>query len=114
MTAGAGGDVGVVFGALADGTRRRVLDAVAASGTATATELTAAVPVTRQAVAKHLSILEAAGLVECERSGREARYRVVPGSLSPAATWIESTEAGWAGRLGRLRRHLESGTRSVR
>ena len=114
MTARTSDDIGVVFSALADPTRRRVLDAVAASGTATATELAATVPVTRQAVAKHLSILEAAGLVECERSGRHSRYCVVPGSLTAAAAWIESTEAGWSGRFGRLRRHLEARSTSAR
>jgi DNA-binding transcriptional ArsR family regulator len=107
--------VGSLFGALADDTRRRVLDIVAASGSVTATEIAGVVPVTRQAVAKHLAVLHAAGLVELERSGRETRYRVVPGSLRPAGEWIASTEAAWAGRLGRLQRHVEgrSGRRTT-
>jgi DNA-binding transcriptional ArsR family regulator len=100
-------DVGTLFGALADDTRRRVLDVVAANGSVTATQIAGVVPVTRQAVAKHLAVLHAAGLVETERAGRETRYRIVPGSLRPASDWIASTEAAWAGRLGRLQRHVE-------
>jgi DNA-binding transcriptional ArsR family regulator len=98
--------VGVVFGALADDTRRAVLHAVAERRGITATELAEIVPVSRQAIAKHLVVLHEAGLVEPQRVGRETRYQVVPGSLRPAGDWIERTEAGWAGRFGRLQRHL--------
>ena len=78
-------DPGPVFSALADPTRRAVLRAVAGRGTATATELTSEIDVTRQAVAKHLRILEDAGLVAPERSGREQRYRVTPAPFTDAA-----------------------------
>ena len=67
-------DPGAVFGALADDTRRTVFVRVAASGQATASELARDLPVTRQAVAKHLSLLASAGLVESERVGRETRF----------------------------------------
>ena len=77
-------DAGTVLAALADPTRRDVLAAVAArSGTATATDLAAELPVTRQAIAKHLGVLAHAGLVTSTRQGREAHYRVVAGSLRP-------------------------------
>ena len=68
---------------------------LSARGTATATELTGELPMTRQAVAKHLTTLSDAGLVEAERAGRELRYRL--------------TETGeeWDDRLDALRRHLE-------
>jgi ArsR family transcriptional regulator, cadmium/lead-responsive transcriptional repressor len=84
----------LVFGALADPSRRQVIDYLAEQGTATATELTGELPMTRQAVAKHLATLADAGLVESERRGRETRYRL--------------TEAGeeWDDRLDALRRHL--------
>ncbi len=110
MSAGidrAGVAAGTVLAALADPTRRDVLTAVASrSGTATATELAAELPVTRQAIAKHLTVLADAGLVVSVRHGREARYRVVAGSLRPAADWIARTEAGWARRVDRLQQHL--------
>ena len=90
--------LGQVFGALADVSRRQVIGYLSDHGTATATELTGELPMTRQAVAKHLATLAGAGLVESERQGRETRYRL--------------TEAGaeWDDRLDALRRHLERRT----
>ena len=100
-------DAGTVLAALADPTRRDVLAAVVArAGRATATDLAADLPVTRQAVAKHLGVLADAGLVTAERHGREAHYRVVAGSMRPASEWIERTEAGWSRRIDRLQQHL--------
>ena len=66
----------LVFGALADPSRRQVIGYLSARGTATATELTGELPMTRQAVSKHLVTLADAGLVEAERRGRETRYRL--------------------------------------
>jgi DNA-binding transcriptional ArsR family regulator len=95
-------DPGPVFTALADPTRRAVLRAVAGRGTATATELTGEIDVTRQAVAKHLRILEEAGLVAPERSGREQRYRVTPAPFTDALAWMAEVGAAWDERLDRL------------
>jgi DNA-binding transcriptional ArsR family regulator len=99
---------GAIFAALGDDTRRTVLTAVSDRGSATATEVSAVVPVSRQAVAKHLGVLRDAGLVEAERVGRETRYRARPGALDPAATWIAETDAAWATRLGRLKHRAET------
>ena len=97
---------GPVFNALADPNRRYVVEALAERGTATATELAAELPVTRQAVAKHLGTLRAAELVEPTRSGREIRYRLSPEPLGDALDWMEQVGAEWDERLAALRRHL--------
>ena len=109
MTPAAPTSVGPLFSALADDTRRAVLDAVA-RGVATATELADEVGVTRQAVAKHLGVLAEAGLVTSDRVGRETRYRVVPGALRPVSEWARATDAAWSDRFDRLRRTLASRT----
>jgi DNA-binding transcriptional ArsR family regulator len=96
-----------VFDALADPNRRYVLEALAERDTATATELAAELPVTRQAVAKHLAALNEAGLVESRREGRETRYELTPGPLGVAMDWMASVGAQWDARLGRLQRHLD-------
>jgi DNA-binding transcriptional ArsR family regulator len=95
-------DPGPVFTALADPTRRAVLRAVAGRGTATATELTDDVDVTRQAVAKHLRVLTEAGLVAAERAGKEQRYRVTPAPFTDALAWMAEVGAAWDVRLDRL------------
>jgi DNA-binding transcriptional ArsR family regulator len=99
---------GPVFSALADPTRRLVVGYLAEHGDATATELAGFLPVTRQAVSKHLAALGAAGLVERQKAGREARYRLTPEPLEDAAAWIAGVGAAWDERLTALRRHLES------
>ncbi len=98
-----------VFSALADPTRRRVLTELAARAPATATQLTGAVAVTRQAVTKHLQSLEAAGLVAPTREGREVRYELTPGPLQDAVGWIDDVGVRWDRRLARLRRQLGAG-----
>ena len=102
---------GGVFGALADPNRRRLLDALASREDANVTELAADLPVTRQAVAKHLATLRDAGLVEGERRGRETRYRLRTEPLAEAATWIARVGGEWDERLASLRRHLQGGER---
>ena len=101
------GPEGAIFHALADGNRRRMLGFLAERESATATELAAELPVTRQAVAKHLGELSAAGLVEGRRRGRETRYRLTPAPLSDAARWLADVGAAWDERHAALRRHLE-------
>ncbi|HZU40789.1 MAG TPA: metalloregulator ArsR/SmtB family transcription factor [Solirubrobacteraceae bacterium] len=95
-----------VFGALADPTRRRLLAAVASQPEATATELSAELPISRQAVVKHLSALADAGLVGRERSGREVHYRVTPAPLNQAVSWMAEVGGRWDSRLGALARQF--------
>jgi DNA-binding transcriptional ArsR family regulator len=104
--AGTTGRADAVFGALADPNRRYLVEALAEREAATATELAAELPVTRQAVSKHLAALGEAGLVESDRVGRETRYRLAPAALGDALTWIERVGAQWDERLSALRRHL--------
>jgi DNA-binding transcriptional ArsR family regulator len=99
---------GAVFAALADPTRRHLLEALAAAPGATATGLAASLPISRQAVAKHLKLLGDAGLVSSRRSGREARFELDPRPLGEAAAWLEAIGAEWEERLGRLGRLLSS------
>lgn len=98
-----------VLGALGDPTRRAVLEAVARRGPLTATELSGPAGISRQAVSKHLGVLEQAGLVHATRVGREARYEVVTGSLEPATQWLDRIGSAWDDRLARLRHHLADG-----
>ena len=90
-----------VFAALADPTRREVMELLA-RGTTTATEIAAELPVTRQAVAKHLAVLEDAGLVHAQRSGRERRFSPTPAPLSEAIGWMASVGGEWDERLRAL------------
>jgi DNA-binding transcriptional ArsR family regulator len=96
-----------VFGALADPTRRRVVETLARGGTVTASGLAEQLPITRQAVAKHLDALRGADLVAATRVGRETRYELRPKPLDEAARWIEMVGAEWDERLARLRRSVE-------
>ncbi len=101
-------DPGPVFAALADPTRREILGALLRDGSTSVPVLTAALPITRQAVAKHLATLDDAGLVQrAPGAGREVRYGLRPGALRPAGAWIEATEAAWDDRLARLKRVVE-------
>jgi DNA-binding transcriptional ArsR family regulator len=98
-----------VLVALADSTRRRVLDVLAAHGEATATTLAVGLPVSRQAVVKHLAVLEQAGLVSGRRVGREVRYTLRSQSLDATARWMAGLAAEWDARLAAIKRIAESG-----
>ncbi len=94
-----GGDA--VFSALADPTRRRLLASVAGAP-ATATQLAEGLPISRQAVVKHLGALAEAGLLTRERTGREVHYRLIPEPLSDAVGWMTEVGAQWDERLAAL------------
>jgi len=105
--------LGAVLAALADPTRRGIVQAMLRDGTTSVPALTAAFPITRQALAKHLATLDGAGLVErvAPEAGREVLYRLRPGALHPTAEWIAETESEWDARLRRLKRSVEGGRR---
>ena len=92
-----------VFTALADPTRRRVLRLVAERGPTSATLLGRELPVTRQAIVKHLIVLSRAGLVTSQRTGQEVRFALVPAPLDGASEWIAEVGSRWDERLARLR-----------
>ncbi len=99
--------IGPVFAALADPTRRHVVETLVREGSTSVPALSAALPITRQAIAKHLAALGEAGLIERADgpgAGREVRYRLRPGALRPASDWIDATAAAWDERLERLKR----------
>lgn len=99
-------NVDSVFSALSDPTRRQVMRCLA-EGPTTATELADRIPVSRQAISKHLAALEEAGLVATDLDGRARRYRLTPDPLSDAMGWIADVGGEWDRRLAALRRHLK-------
>ena len=103
-----GVDVGAVFGALADPTRREVMRSLAERPGLTASHLAGELPITRQAVAKHLGALSSAGLVSARREGRETRYTLTPAPLVDAMEWMAAVGADWDERLELLRRRTST------
>ena len=103
-----------VLVALADPTRRQLLELLAAQGEATATTLAARLPVSRQAVARHLAVLDAAGLVSGSRAGREVRYAVRSAALDATARWMAALAADWDRRLAIIKRVAEAAERDSR
>src|SRR5947209_2970172 len=97
---------GAVFSALSDPTRRELLATIGAQPRATATELASDLPISRQAILKHLTALADAGLVDRERAGREVRYRLTPAPLSDAVSWMAEVGGRWDERLAELKRQL--------
>ncbi|MEO7556341.1 MAG: metalloregulator ArsR/SmtB family transcription factor [Acidimicrobiales bacterium] len=102
---------GAVFLALADPTRREVLGLVGERGPLSATELAAELPVSRQAVAKHLDALNAAGLVAAAREGRAVRFSVAPEALDDAVSWMVAVGDRWDRRLVALHARAEARAR---
>ena len=95
-----------VFAALADPTRRGLIETLSRRGRESVTGLAAGLPISRQAVAKHLAALRAAKLVSAERVGRTTLYELQPDGLAEATRWIETVGAEWDQRLAALRRSL--------
>lgn len=99
--------LGQLLAALAEETRREILDLLAGYGDQSATRLAQRLPVSRQAVLKHLAVLEAVGAVQRIQRGREVLFRVDPGPLRVAARWFERTAHDWDARLRALKRAAE-------
>ncbi|MBF6338933.1 winged helix-turn-helix transcriptional regulator [Nocardia abscessus] len=97
-----------LWSAIGDPTRRRMLDLLLAEGEGTATGLSERLPVTRQAVAKHLVVLDRVGLVHGTPAGRERRYRVDEAQLARAVAQLSSVGAAWDARLRRIKRIAEA------
>ena len=107
--------LGLVFGALSDPTRREMLQTLLRDGSGSVPALTARLPITRRAVAKHLATLDHAGLIErVPGPGREVHYRPRSDALHTATEWLREADRAWEQRLARLRDTLEqrSGERS--
>ena len=102
-----------VFAALADPNRRLVLERLALTGEGTATTIAAGLPISRQAVVKHLAFLERARLVQARRRGREGRYSPQPGRLAATAQGIDAIAAGWDHALAALKRIAEDSNASA-
>ena len=97
-----------LWSAVGDPTRRRMLDLLLAAGEGTATTLGRQLPVTRQAVAKHLVVLDRVGLVRATPAGRERRYRVDDAQLARAVAQLSAVGATWDARLRRIKRLAET------
>lgn len=97
-----------LWSAIGDPTRRRMLDLLLAGGGGTATSLSDQLPVTRQAVAKHLGVLDRAGLVHSTPSGRERRYTVDEERLARAINQLTDVTDSWDRRLQRIKRIAEA------
>ncbi|MFL6136911.1 MAG: ArsR/SmtB family transcription factor [Frankiaceae bacterium] len=109
MTRAAPADLDRVLAALADPTRRRLLDLLGRHPGSTATTLAAHLPVSRQAVVKHLVVLEGSRLVVGHRAGREVLFRVRPERLAAAGSWMTGLAATWEERLDLRKRKAEGG-----
>ena len=101
-----------LWSAVGDPTRRRLLDLLLSDGGGTATKLSQQLPVSRQAIAKHLAVLDRVGLVHLTPSGRERVYRVSEAQLARAVAQLSSVGATWDARLHRIKRIAEAIQRS--
>ena len=97
-----------VFAALADPTRRQVLGLLGTEGERTATALAQRLPISRQAIVKHLAVLDEAALVAGRRVGREVRYAVRPEALVATARWMAALANDWDRRLSAIKRIAEA------
>lgn len=96
-----------LWSAIGDPTRRRMLDLLLTDGGGTATSLSERLPVTRQAVAKHLAVLDRVGMVQVTPAGRERRYEVDAAQMARAVAQLTAVGTSWDARLARIKRIAE-------
>jgi ArsR family transcriptional regulator, cadmium/lead-responsive transcriptional repressor len=104
----------LLWSAIADPSRRHVLDLLVQGGEASASALAEEVTISRQAVSKHLLVLEDAGLITRRKRGREVLYGVVPARLDVATKAMADQARRWDRRLGRIKRLAEAAARAER
>ena len=97
-----------LWSAIGDPTRRQMLDLLLAAGSGTSTSLGEQLPVSRQAVAKHLAVLDRAGLVHGQTAGRERHYRIDHEQFARALAQLNAVSTAWDGRLRRIKRLAEA------
>jgi ArsR family transcriptional regulator, cadmium/lead-responsive transcriptional repressor len=97
-----------LWSAVGDPVRRQLLDLLLSDGFGTSTSLSAQLPITRQAVAKHLGVLDRVGLVHAQPAGRERLYRVDDAQLARAVAQLQAVGKAWDGRLNRIKRLAEA------
>jgi DNA-binding transcriptional ArsR family regulator len=97
-----------LWSAIGDPTRRQMIDLLLVAGSGTSTSLSERLPVSRQAVAKHLAVLARAGLVQHQTAGRERRYRIDEEQFARALAQINAVSTAWDGRLRRIKRLAEA------
>jgi DNA-binding transcriptional ArsR family regulator len=101
-----------LLAALADATRRQLLATLASGGPATASTLACGLPISRQAVAKHLAVLERAGLVTSAKNGRDVLFDVRTAPLAQTADWLTALAAQWDRRLTSIKQIAEEEERT--
>lgn len=99
--------VATIFAALGDPTRARIVGRLAREGRLTLSDLARDTPISRQAIARHVGVLNDAGIVASERHGREVRLSVRPEALAPVGQWLSEVSRAWDDVLSRLARHLD-------
>jgi ArsR family transcriptional regulator, cadmium/lead-responsive transcriptional repressor len=97
-----------LWSAIGDPMRRTMIDLLLAGGPGTATSLSEGLPVTRQAVSKHLAVLDRVGLVHAKPAGRERHYEVDEAQLARAVAQLSAVGATWDARLRRIKRIAEA------
>lgn len=99
--------VALIFAALGDPTRAHIVGRLAREGRLTLTDLARDAPISRQAMSRHVGVLNDAGIVAAERQGREVRLSVRPAALAPVGQWLTQVSCAWDDVLSRLAIHLE-------
>ncbi len=101
-------EAAAVFAAIGEPTRMRLLDRLGDGAPRSISTLARDLPISRQALTKHLRVLESAGLASVARDGRETLYRIDPTGLLAAESWIATVSSQWDSAIDRLKRHVEN------